>query len=114
MAKKKQYEASYAGYVYEKPTTHWTSTEEVKKLTKVNLSDLSELEAGGIPIISDGQNVYIDAGDNHTILLACSGMKKSICGFMPLIRILAAANENMVITDPKGELYNREAGFLKS
>lgn len=115
MAKKKQYEAAYAGYVYEKPTTHWTSTEEVKKrLTKVNLSDLSELEAGGIPIISDGQNVYIDAGDNHTVLLACSGMKKSICGFMPLIRILAAANENMVITDPKGELYNREAGFLKS
>ena len=41
-------------------------------------------------------------------------MKKSICGFMPLIRILAAANENMVITDPKGELYNREAVFLKS
>lgn len=115
MAKKKQYEAAYAGYVYEKPTTHWTSTEEVKKrLTTVNLSDLSELEAGGIPIISDGQNVYIDAEDNHTVLLACSGMKKSICGFMPLIRILAAANENMVITDPKGELYNREAGFLKS
>lgn len=115
MAKRKQYEAAYAGYVYEKPTTHWTSTEEVKKrLTKVNLSDLSELEAGGIPIISDGKNVYIDAGDNHTVLLACSGMKKSICGFMPLIRILAAANENMVITDPKGELYNREAGFLKS
>lgn len=115
MAKKKQYEAVYAGYVYEKPTTHWTSTEEVKKrLTKVNLSDLSELEAGGIPIIFDDQDIYIDAGDNHTVLLACSGMKKSICGFMPLIRILAAANENMVITDPKGELYDREAGFLKS
>ena len=115
MAKKKQYEAAYAGFVYEKPITHWTSTEEVKeRLTKVNLSDLSELKAGGIPIISDEQDIYIDAGDNHTVLLACSGMKKSICGFMPLIRILAAANENMVITDPKGELYNREAGFLKS
>lgn len=115
MARKKQYEAAYAGYVYEKPIIHWTSTEEVKKrLTKVNLSDLSELKAGGMPIIVDGQNVYIDAEDNHTVLLACSGMKKSICGFMPLIRILAAAKENMVITDPKGELYNREAGFLKS
>lgn len=114
MARKKQYEAAYAGYVYEKPITHWTSTEEVKKrLTKVNLSDLSELEAGGMPIISDGQNIYIDDGDGHTALIACSGMKKSICGFMPLIRILAAAKENMVITDPKGELYNREAGFLK-
>ena len=115
MARKKQYEAAYAGYVYEKPTTHWTSTEDVKKrLTKVNLSDMSELKAGGMPIISDGQEVYIDDGDGHTALIACSGMKKSICGFMPLIRILAAANENMVITDPKGELYNRLGGLLKS
>lgn len=115
MARKKRYEAAYAGYVYEKPITHWTSTEEVKKrLTKVNLSEFSELKAGGMPIISDGQNVYIDDADGHTALIACSGMKKSICGFMPLIRILAAAKENMVITDPKAELYNREAGFLKS
>lgn len=115
MARKKQYEAAYAGYVYEKPTTHWTSTEEVKKcLTKVNLNDLKELKAGGMPIISDGQFAYIDDGDGHTALIACSGMKKSICGFMPLIRMLAAAKENIVITDPKGELYNREAGFLKN
>lgn len=114
MARKKQYEAVYAGYVYEKPITHWTATEEVKKrLIKVNLSDLSELKSGGVPIIFDGQNVYIDDGDGHTALIACSGMKKSICGFMPLIRMLAAAKENMIITDPKGELYNREAGLLK-
>lgn len=33
MVRKKQYEAAYAGYVYEKPITHWTSTEEVKKTT---------------------------------------------------------------------------------
>ena len=113
MVRKKQYEASYAGYVYEKPTTYWTSTEEAKKrLTKVDLTDLGGLKAGGMPIISDGKAAYIDDSDGHTALIACSGMKKSICGFMVLIRMLAAAKENMVITDPKGELYNREAGFL--
>ena len=79
MARKKQYEAVYAGYVYEKPITHWTSTEEVKKrLTKVNLSDLSELKAGGVPIISDGQNVYIDDGDGHTALIAIN--QDACCG----------------------------------
>lgn len=115
MARKNQYEASYAGYVYEKPATYWTSTEEVKKrLTKVDLTDLGSIKAGGMPIIVDGKTAYIDDGDGHTALIACSGMKKSICGFMVLIRMLAAAEENMVITDPKGELYNREAGFLRS
>lgn len=114
MERKKLYEAAYAGYVYEKPVTHWTSTEEVKKrLTRIDLTDWSSIKTGGMPIISDGQTAYIDDGDGHTALIACSGMKKTICGFMPLIAILAAANENMVITDPKGELYNREAGFLK-
>ena len=114
MVRKRQYESSYAGYVYEKPATYWTSTEEVKKrLTEVDLENTKEIKAGGMPIISDGGTAYIDTGDGHTVLLASSGMKKSICCYMPLIRILAASKENMVITDPKGELYNREAGFLK-
>ena len=63
MTGKKQYEAAYAGYVYEKPATHWTSTEAVKKcLTKVDLTDVKALKAGGMPIISDGRNVYMDDG----------------------------------------------------
>lgn len=112
---KKQHEAAYAGYVYEKPITYWTAAEEVKqKLTKVDLSDLRGLNAGGMPIASEGQYVYMDTSDGHTALLACSGMKKSICGLMPLIWMLAAAGENMLITAPKGELYHRQAGFLKS
>lgn len=115
MAKKKLYEASYAGYVYEKPVTHWTSSEDVKKrLTKVDLTSAEGIEAGGMPIISDGKTVYVDSEDGHTAIDASSGMKKSLCCFMPLIRILAQANENMILTDPKGELFGRTAGFLKS
>ena len=115
MAGKNLYKAAYAGYVNEKPATYWTSTEEVKKrLKKIDLRDPGGLDSGGMPIICDGHTAYIDDGDGHTVLLASSGMKKSTCGFMPLIRILGYAGENMVITDPKGELYNREAGFLQS
>ena len=55
MVRKRQYESSYAGYVYEKPATYWTSTEEVKKrLTEVDLENTKEIKAGGMPIISDG------------------------------------------------------------
>lgn len=115
MEKKKRYEAAYAGYVYEKPVTHWTASEEVKmRLTKVALASDSSLEEGGMPIISEGKTAYIDAGDGHTAIIASSGMKKSICCFMPLISCLTKASENMVITDPKGELFNRTAGFLKN
>ena len=66
MEKKKQYEAIYAGYVFEKPVNHWTSQEEVKhRLTEVDLTKPGTIKAGGMPIISDGRRAYIDAGDRH-------------------------------------------------
>ena len=115
MAKRKQYEAFYAGYAYEKPATYWTATEDVKRrLTKVDLTCSRNIEIGGMPIISDGKIAYVDADDGHTAILAASGMKKSICCFLPLISSLARAGENMIMTDPKGELYGRTAGFLQS
>lgn len=115
MARKKQFESTYAGYVYEKPVTHWTSTEEVKcHLTEVDLTQAGDVPAGGMPIISDGGTAFVDSGDGHTAIIASSGMKKSICGFMPLIRVLAQGQESMVLTDPKGELFQRTSGFLKS
>lgn len=115
MARKRRYEASYAGYVYEKPVTYWTSTKEVKRrLTRVDLTKPGGIDAGGMPIISNGKTAYIDAEDGHTAIIAASGMKKSVCGFMVLVDILARACENMIVTDPKGELFNRTAGFLRS
>ncbi len=115
MTKKKRYEASYAGYVYENPVTGWTSTDEVKKrLARADFTDRSDLKVGGMPIISDGKTAFVDDGDGHTAVIASSGMKKSICCFMPLIYSLARASQNMILTDPKGELYQRTAGFLQS
>ncbi len=78
----------------------------------MELQSDGDIQAGGIPIIADGSTAYIDTGDSHTAIAAVSGMKKSICAFMPLIYMLARANEAMVITDPKGELFRRTSGYL--
>ena len=82
--KEKRYEAAYAGFVYEAPATHWTPSTVVRqRLTKMDFTKPDGIELGGMPIISDGQTAFVDAADGHTAVLACSGMKKSICGFMP-------------------------------
>lgn len=110
----KKYESAYARYVYKKPKTHWSSESEVKtKLVKVDLT-APTIEAGGLPIISDGKTAYIDTGDSHTVFEAISGMKKSICCYMPLIYTLGKTKEIIIATDPKGELYSRTSGYLKS
>lgn len=112
----KKHEASYTGYVYEKPIAYWTPKKEViKQLTKVDFNENEKIEKGGLPIISDGKTAYIDSDDGHTAIIASSGMMKSLSCFTPLIYTLSQANtpENMVITDPKGELYNLTAGMLQ-
>ena len=69
----------------------------------------------GVPIDYDIDRklVYADGSDAHTLLIGATGSKKSRLIVMPTVRILASANENMVICDPKGEIYYRVAGFLK-
>lgn len=69
----------------------------------------------GVPIDYDIDRkvVYADGSDAHTLLIGATGSKKSRLIVMPTVRILASANENMVICDPKGEIYCRIAGFLK-
>jgi len=111
----KKYKSSYEGYVYSKPKTYWSSDEDVKsKLKKVDFTKDTFLKEGGIPVISDGKTAYIDVSDAHTVFGATSGMKKSICGVMPLIYVLGKTNERMIITDPKGELYAKTSGYLKA
>lgn len=102
------------GYMLNEPKTNWTSTREMKsKLTFVEFDKDTPVSEGGIPVISDGKSAYLDTSDNHSAVLGPSGFKKSTCVFMPTIYCLARAGENMVINDPKGELYARTAEDLK-
>lgn len=111
----RRFESEYAGYIYDRSGARWTPKDEVKKkLIPVDLDSDAPIEAGGLPVIAEGRTVYVDPSDGHTAIYAISGMKKSICGFMPLIHVLGRAGENMVITDPKGELYNRTAADLQA
>ncbi len=70
---------------------------------------------GGIPLDYDDENkiVYIDSSEAHTLLIGSTGSKKSRLVVMPLVRILTVAEESIIISDPKGEIYKRTAGFLE-
>lgn len=107
--------AAYERYVYPEPKVNWTDRQQLaKKLTCVDLTDIPRLKKGGCPVISDGKRAYIDTSDNHFIAFGASGFKKSLTLFAPTIDILASAGENMVISDPKGELYALTANYLRA
>ncbi|NLC48520.1 MAG: type IV secretory system conjugative DNA transfer family protein, partial [Tenericutes bacterium] len=70
-------------------------------------------EAGGFPVINNGKVAYVDDGENHSLIMGASGSGKSQSFMKPLIRILGRAGESMIVTDPKGELYESCANLLK-
>lgn len=68
--------------------------------------------AGGPVLLRDGDNVYTDPSDSHTLIIGDTGSMKTLRFVLPLIYSCAMGEESMVIVDPKGELARKSEGFL--
>lgn len=69
----------------------------------------------GVPLYYDieSKKIYVDHTDKHTIVIGPTASKKSRLVAMPTVRLLGVANESMVISDPKAEIYLRTADYLE-
>ena len=93
--------------------SRWTSVEEMKKeLTMVKVQE-STADAGGLPLINDGKKMWVDNGEGHTLIIGSTGAGKTQVAIFPLVHSLAKHDESMIITDPKGEIYETTAEMLK-
>lgn len=99
----------------EKGYNKFMSVEEMKKAPKVKKVKTNALEAdaAGIPFINDGKNMWVDNGENHTLIIGQSGSGKTTALVDPQVRSLMKHNESMVITDLKGEIYRDHGAELK-
>ncbi len=92
------------------------SESDMKKdygIKKVHLKDDS-YDAGGIPVINNGKDAWVDDnGQPHSLIMGASGSGKTQAFMFPLIRILGRHGESMIVTDPKGELYEKCGELLK-
>jgi len=67
----------------------------------------------GGPLYSDGHIAYVDTSDSHSLVIGSTGSKKTRLIAMPTLQILTKAGESFVVTDPKGELYDRTYNLLE-
>ncbi|MBP3609689.1 MAG: type IV secretory system conjugative DNA transfer family protein [Lachnospiraceae bacterium] len=87
--------------------TRFLNQEELAaRLFELDLKE-TKYPVGGIPLLTMGDKVYVDASDSHSIIFGATGSKKTRMFAMPSIGIFARAGESFVVTDPKGELYER-------
>ena len=91
-------------------STRFLNQEELaSQLLELDINE-EKYPMGGIPLLTMGDKIYVDATDSHSIIFGATGSKKTRMFAMPSIGIFARAGESFVVTDPKGELYQRTAG----
>lgn len=104
----------YGKYISYNQESRWATVDEIKSAgSYINLSD-EKYNAAGLPLISNGREAYVDNKDTHTLIFGATGSKKTRLFCMPLINIFAKAGESFIVTDPKGELYQKSSGIVKA
>ncbi len=100
----------------EKGYSRWLKEKEMKKAPKVYRVGVKDetATAGGIVLINDGKNMWVDDSEFHTLVIGVTGSGKTSAVVDPLTYSLVKHGESMVFTDPKGEIYKDHAELLKA
>lgn len=101
----------------EKGFGRFAKEDEYKKAKDVKPVEIKakEATAAGFPLVYDLKKdlVYVDNGESHSLVIGATGSGKTRRILLQQICILAKAGESMIITDPKGEIYDTTAEMLK-
>lgn len=91
--------------------------DEYKKFKDVEPVEITAKESvsAGFPLVYDKKKnlVYVDNGESHSLVIGATGSGKTQMVINPLVNLLAKKGESMVITDPKGEIFEKNGEMLK-
>lgn len=94
--------------------SHWDDEKKVKKELAQVKTKAANSEHAGLPILNDGENLWVDDGESHSLIIGSTGSGKTQTMVLPLVESLAKHGESMIVTDPKGEIYEKTAQMLKN
>ena len=100
----------------EKNYSRWAKDKEIQRSANVvQVNPLSpKADAAGIPLMMNPKTVWVDNGGYHNLVIGSTGAGKTQTTVLPMVNLLAKHDESMIITDPKGEIYENTAEYLKS
>ena len=94
--------------------SRWAKEKEMKE----ELSMLTPLQkkssVAGVPLILKENEAWVDNGEYHTLVIGATGSGKTQTVIKPTVKFLAKKGESMIITDPKGEIYEETAEMLRA
>ena len=97
----------------EKGYSRWSKEKEIKKDLKEVDPKAYTADAAGLIVINNGKKMWVDNGEMHNVIMGATGSGKTQIVVFPLVYSLAKHDESMIITDPKGEIYETTANMLR-
>jgi type IV secretion system protein VirD4 len=106
------------GYTTEKKEdgySRWAKEKEIKNASKVERVPYVDKKSkfGGTPLVYDKDAAYVDNGESHTLVIGATGSGKTAGIINPTMKMLMKARESIIISDPKGEIYEDNSGLLR-
>ena len=98
----------------DKGYSRWAKEKEIKEeLDRVEIKQ-DNAKAAGVPLILNENEMWVDNSEYHSLVIGATGSGKTQTVILPLVHSLAKARESMIITDPKGEIYEKTSNMLRS
>ena len=96
-----------------------TDRERDANFTPVLYEDIGKVKKDGVPVRAvvgkNGKLTVNFMSGAHSLVIGATGSGKTTTFVNPMIQLIAATNcgSSMIMTDPKGELFDLHSGFLK-
>ena len=98
----------------DKGYSRWAKEKEIKaELERVEIKQENS-SACGVPLILNKEEMWVDNSEYHSLVIGATGSGKTQTVILPLVHSLAKARESMIITEPKGEIYEKTSNMLRS
>lgn len=97
----------------DKGYSRWAKEKEIKEeLEQISIIQ-NRSNAAGVPLILNDKEMWVDNSEYHSLVIGATGSGKTQTVIFPTVYGLAKARESMVITDPKGEIYEKTSNMLR-
>ena len=90
----------------------WESKENLfEHLVNMNLKN--DITRGGIPIVYEDNNIYLNKEDYHSLIIGATGSGKTQTTILPLIKLSMLAGESIIVNDINGCIYKKTFNNFK-
>lgn len=97
----------------DKGYSRWAKEKEIKEELECVKIQQRRSKTAGVPLVLNKDEMWVDNSEYHSLVIGATGSGKTQTVILPLVHSLAKARESMIITDPKGEIYEKTSVMLR-